>query len=1043
MLADTLDLYRGELLEGLALANAPEFEVWLLGERARYVQLYQRGLSGLVEQLITAGRYEQALQRAQQLVQSDPLLEAAHMRLTWLYARLGQRGAAVAQFHECCTLLQRELAVEPTPEFIQLHQQILRNELPIEKNASGTAHLQTTPAPFLGSSDPFVGRAGELERLQRAWQESQRHNGVVVLIEGATGSGKTRLVQEFTRCVPAALFLVGRCYESTRTMPYRPWIDLLQARLALGDDGDLEWVAPYYLAQLARLLPEVAARRGFPALAVASSFPSEQEHLFAAVAEILLHPPATDGKDSPLLLFVDDLQWADEASLQVFHALTQRIQRQSRRPVMLLGAFRSEEVDDNPALLTLVADLRRSSALLTLALPPLAPSSVEALMVHLWPDLVPGDHMPSVRDALIRATGANPLFLTELLRTLAHANTLPATLPLPSSLRDLIQRRLRHLSASGRQVIEALAVFDVPATLDQARQISGRSDDETTMAIDLGLRRGLLRSLAEAQPPRLDFAHDLMRRAVVAQVSAARRQRLHWRAAATLEQRDVPAATLAYHWRMAGASAKEARYAALAGEAAAAVYANDEAARYFQRALELSSDLKQRIGLMLRLGEVWQLTGKWTEAEAIYREALKQALQADDGEAEARSRVRLGSLMIAQGAYLKALPSFEQVIHADEARVERTIVCQALGGMASVSLGQGKFREALAYNEQQYHLAGELHDRLEMSEALGNMGVACMHLEDYPRAVHCMEEKLRIASELGHKQQMGLALRHLAALYQHKFFEYRYAWSCYDQMLPLFQEIGDIPALAIALNNLTILYLDIGAYEHAITCAVRHLQVSLDLGSHLDIALVLAHIGQAWSGQQRAHQAKPIYERALALITQQEIPYFFGMNLIHAARVYETVGAFHCVQQLADDALRLARASSQLKQVEFSALVLLIRVRLAVQQLDAAGAVRELEQLAAQWPDEQEQAAVHDELERLHLDAAQARQHGAVAAALYHDLYLRTRLIQYRQRYEALTSEPIADLAQVPAPPAIVTAYPLDLEALLARVDHRIAADGP
>lgn len=706
---------------------------------------------------------------------------------------------------------------------------------------------------------------------------------------------------------------------------------------------------------------------------------------------------------------------------------------------MLLGAFRSEETDDYPALLTLVSDLRRTGTLVTFSLSALEPASVEDLIASLWPDLLPGERALWVRDTLIKATGGNPLFVTEVLRALAHTNVLPARLPLPPSLHELIQGRLRHLSDSGRQVIEALAVLDVPATLGLARQISGRSEEETTAAIDQGLRWGLLQLVREAQSPCFMFSHDLMREAVVVQVSAARSQRLHRRAAAALEQSSAPGATLAYHWRMAGDAHKEMYYAALAGEGAAAVYANDEAARYFQRALELCRDPLRRVELMHQLGEVWRLTGKWANAEAIYQEALKEALLTRDREIEARSRVRLGRLMIDRGAYLKALPFFEEVICLDGAGIEKATMCQALGGMAAVYLGQGKFRDVLAYNERQYGLASELHERVEMSEALGNMGLAYMHLEDYPRAVQCIQEKLHLASALDQKQQVGLALRHLAALYQSKLFEYHQAWSCYERLLPLYQEIGDIPGLAITLNNLTILYLDLGAYDDAIVCAERHLQVSLDLGSHLDIALALAHIGQAWLGQGEARQAEPIYTRAFAVLAHQELPYFFGMNLIHAARVYEAVGAFDQVQPLANKALRLAHISSQLKQVEFPALILEIRARLALRQLDISGALCELELLAADWPHEAEQATLHDEIQRLHPDIEQRQQHSAMASALYGDLYRRTHLFQYRQRYEALTGEILADLALLPAPPPFVTLRPFALERLLAQVDHLIS----
>jgi predicted ATPase len=143
---------------------------------------------------------------------------------------------------------------------------------------------------------------------------------------------------------------------------------------------------------------------------------------------------------------------------------------------------RAEEADDNPALLTLIHDLRRSGPLISLALPPLAAAAVDSLIAQLWPELPPGQRLPHIRDTFIKATGGNPLFVTELVRELAHSAALPAPLPIPPSLHDLIQRRLRQLSASGRQVIETLAVLDAPATLALAQQSSGRSEDETATA---------------------------------------------------------------------------------------------------------------------------------------------------------------------------------------------------------------------------------------------------------------------------------------------------------------------------------------------------------------------------------------------------------------------------------------------------------------------------------------------------------------------------------------------------------------------------------
>jgi tetratricopeptide (TPR) repeat protein len=216
-----------------------------------------------------------------------------------------------------------------------------------------------------------------------------------------------------------------------------------------------------------------------------------------------------------------------------------------------------------------------------------------------------------------------------------------------------------------------------------AQQSSGRSEDETANAIDLGLRWRLLQPVVGGPPPRFEFSHALMREAVALQLSAVRRQRLHQRAAAALEQHGAPAATLAYHWARAGDTAKEGRYAALAGQAAAEVFANDEAIRYLQRALELIAEPKQRLGHMIKLGDVKSLTGKWADAEAIYREALALAERIGDLRAQAHAKIQLGQLKFSQGDHTEALALFEQTQLDCQTTSDQVALCEALGGWGS------------------------------------------------------------------------------------------------------------------------------------------------------------------------------------------------------------------------------------------------------------------------------------------------------------------------------------------------------------------------
>jgi tetratricopeptide (TPR) repeat protein len=740
----------------------------------------------------------------------------------------------------------------------------------------------------------------------------------------------------------------------------------------------------------------------------------------------------------PLLLFIDDLQWADEASLRLFHFIAQRLRRHAGAPALLLGAFRIEEADDNPALLTLVDDLRRSGPLVSLALPPLAASAVDALITQLWPDLPPGYRLPHIRDMFIKETGGNPLFATELLRELAHSAALPAPLPIPPSLRDLIQRRLRQISASGRQVIEALAVLDAPATLALAQQGSGRSEDETANAIDLGLRWRLLQPVVGGPAPRFDFSHALMREAVAIQLSDVRRQRLHQRAAAALEQRGAPAATLAYHWGMAGDTGKEGQHAALAGEAAAGVYANDEAIRYLQRALELVAEPKRRPGLMIRLGDVKSLTGKWAEAEAIYREALALAERIGDVPAQTHASIQLGQLKFNQGDHTEALGLFEQAKFHSETTSDQVGLCEALGGMGTVLLQHGQLTQALACFEQWLQIGNAMGDRRAVSRAMGRMGVAYIHLADNPRALSCFEQQLQIAIELGDRLSVGNALGNLANIYQVELFDYARAWDYRQQEIQLWSEIGYSRGMTWAIGNLTELYLDLGEYASVLACGRRHLQLCIDFGERLGITLALGRMARAFTSQGQYQEAERLLQQELALGWKLRIPYYLCYALGKGAELYFQQQRYAEARQLNDEALDLAREAKR-TQVEFSALVLSIRLRLALDEIDVSTAIRQLEALRVEWSAEPEQAALHYELWRLQPDPVLSRRHAAAAVELYHTLYRGTRWTDDRRRYEELTGEALPALPPLPAPPQIVTASPVDLDALLAQVDKIIA----
>ena len=645
-----LDLYRGPFLADLSLNDAPEFEIWLLGERARYRSLVERGLSTAVSHFTNRAAWDKAIHYAQRLITENPLLEDAHGRLIWLYARTGQLAAAHSQYKKISDLLASELAVEPAAELQRLYADVQAGQVRpqiMEAQLTLSAPESTQLSPLAQTA--LIGREIELGHLQQAWQQAQTGRGQVILIEAEAGGGKSYLMHSFGRQLPTTRYLYGDGYESTQSIPYTAWLELLELALSHYSMAQLLNLPEEVRTAVAQLIPEKRTLSAAP--------PLPTERLFTALTSFLL-------QDQPRLLFIDNLQWADSATLNLFHFLARRV---AQSPVVLVGAFRSSA--DNQQLAILLDDLHRQQPL-HLILSPLDSTHIEALLAAQWSKL-PKAARPEMAEMLCGATAGNPLFLTETIRELAHTSAVPETLPVPPSILDLIRRRLRRIPTSVRQVIESLAVLHAPGTPELLQQISGRSEDETAAAFDIALAQGLISPHEDERlPDSYDFHHDLIREAVNLLLSNVRRRLLHKRAAQALEP-TAKAAMLAYHWQKAGDTTQEVIFAAQAGEAAAATFAFDEAIYYLTRAKGLTQDPALKIQLGCQIAEIHITTAKWTAAETILKEAQSSLAETADVKQrrtlEMRVKTQLGIIWTWKGAWQNAEAILrEALIIADE-----------------------------------------------------------------------------------------------------------------------------------------------------------------------------------------------------------------------------------------------------------------------------------------------------------------------------------------------------------------------------------------
>jgi DNA-binding SARP family transcriptional activator/tetratricopeptide (TPR) repeat protein len=923
-----VELYRGQLLQALALPDAPEFELWLLGQRADYQQRYATALHELVHRLIQNSQWEEALPYAQTLVRSDPLIEEAHARLIWLYAATGQREAALAQFEQCRTILRQELAVAPTPELLTLHQDIVQGRLNIgaRKPAERPSITQAPTTP-----KTLVGRSVEMAHLQQLWQQASSGRGQVLLVEAEAGGGKTHLVRTFCTATSGLLALVGRCYESTQALPYSPWIELLGECLTVLQPADVQRLSNATLRQLVHLAPELVERLGEQPAWWAQPSEVNQDHLAAAVAE-LLHKAVR----RPLLLFLDDLQWADEATLQLFQRMAQRA---PRLPILLVGALRSEEIDDHQALRTLLRDLQRSNVT-RLKLATLSLEEIAQLVEQLWPEL-PMGYRTHVCRKLLDSTGGNPFFVSEVVRELHHAGDLPAVLPIPDSVRSLIRGRMERLPSGAGQVLEALAVLDSPMPLGILRQTSARSEEETVSALEIGLRWGVLAAQQGDGANLYNFSHDLVRSVVADQLSAVRRQVLHRRAAETLELNQASAARLTYHWALAGNHEQERRYAMLAGEQAVDQSANRAAISYLTRALELTpvtaqteryrifvarekalssqseleqqeadltalhdlaeslNDNEKRSTVAVRASDYWLTRGKSPEAALLAEKAVTLALAVGDKTLEAHGRTQWSLVLWQQGKFLAAEEQARQAYRLLQAEGLETKEPRTLVMLGNIAWGLTNFDQAIAYYEKGLFVCRKVGDRASEGHALNNLGI--------------------IAIERG---------------------DYRSATYYYEQALHLYQENGSRQAQARLLANLAELYLDQGAYERADELIVEGISLAQEIGAWRDVyrqrarqSLIRHYLGHHQEAQtllrqvmSQAEEANDDYTLADVWVKLGHMHIDTGEGAVAAAAYQQAltlqrqVGspkqAMECLAGLASSLLHEEEPEQALEQVE-------------------------------------------------------------------------------------------------------------------------------
>jgi class 3 adenylate cyclase len=544
----------------------------------------------------------------------------------------------------------------------------------------------------------FFGRADELTAaLDAAKRARTEGHPEVVLLEGEPGIGKTTLAAQVARTLhgEGATVLFGQCSEGLG-VPYRPWIDAFTHLIEHAPEQLLEEHVEHHGAALARLVPALA-RRVSAATPDGGSGDADGERY--AMLEAMCALLRDAARDQVVVLVLDDLQWADAASLQVLRHL---ISAANPPPLLVVGTYRDTDLTREHALTSVLADLRREPVVSRLPVRGLDDQELFALVEGAAGYELPEDGV-LLAHALYRETGGNPFFTGELLRHLYETGAIVFDdngqyslsidfddITLPGSVRDVVMRRVDRLGDDVAKLLSMAAVIGRTFDLEVLSSIAEQPEDDVLDVLEQAVAAALITEVGEL-PGRFRFEHALIEHTLYQDLSATRRQRLHQRIAQALEtmvgEHAPPVAELAHHWLVAtqpADAAKAIEYARLAGDAALDALAPLDAVRWFSQALELqerqlADDALVRCDLLIGLGTAQRLAGDPAE-QATLLEAAALAQVADDVDRLVRVALAIAHHM--------------QVYDADEARI--TTIRAALDRVERESIAAARLLAALA-----------------------------------------------------------------------------------------------------------------------------------------------------------------------------------------------------------------------------------------------------------------------------------------------------------------------------------------------------------
>ncbi len=869
-LQKAFDLYRGEFIEGFYLPDSTGFEDWLAINRERYRRLALQTAHRLAQHFEAAGDYKTALSYLQRALDTDPLQEDLQREAIRMLYLSGDRPGAIRRYDHVRRLLEEEMGVPPMNETRQLYDAILNDRLSPPTAVIAPPLAVPAPQPENPANLPFIGRQTELEALHRLSTSHQ-----LILIEGETGVGKTRLAFEYLRA-DERLPLIGVAHELERNMPYQPITEALRSLTRREDWPSLRSgiqlsLPPVWLEAAAYLLPELSPQAN---TLDAHLRPPEEPRLWESVHRVIL----ALGKLHPLVLLIDDLHWADVSTLGLLGYL---VRQTGSSPMMFMATTRA--YSPRSPLTVLIQTLSRGGLVAHIELGRLTKPEIAGATRALAPDFA-----PPLAAWLEKNSEGNPFVMAELVRYarskgilqpdgIVNLSALSDSPVVPQGVYSLIQSRLALVSDSARRILEAAAAAGREFEFDIVTRAAGISESASTEAFNELQTAGFIHPLGGS---RYAFDHSLIVEVLLREMGEPRKHLMHRRVAEAMESLFNPTRLAAFsgviagHYREGNAPERASPYAIKAGQQAANLGAWKEAVSFYDQALEGLSD-ESRLPVLMALGDARLRASRSVEAADAYREAIHIAQTLGQMSLFDAARLGLCQALLSQSRYDEVIDLVQQVIATGRPESRRD--AEFLWGTV-LSLEGADLDEAAHHLQAADMLCKELAppNPVLLARIRFELGSLAAQQGDLEKAVELYRQALAMACP--HEQDEFLVwciLAHNNLGYHLLLLGDPQAVDYAQEGMRLAQEKGMLGQQPYLYSTLGEIYLDQGSLDQAEEYFQKGLALSEQLSIQERIAGLTANLGLV--AVRRGQTALAVHRLSLALARAE------GLRTLHLA----------------------------------------------------------------------------------------------------------------------------------------------------------------